>query len=118
MTLNPDCIRDILLEIEKFSSFGDIYVYDTDNLPPDSFLQNYDVDTVLYHIRQCDLSGYLLNTNWKVYEYVAIEDLMPVGHELVSNIKTNEKWAHTKKILSMLGGAGLKMMSAAAEGVA
>lgn len=117
MILNHDCIRAILLEIEKFSSFDNVYIYTPDNLPPGSFLSGYDCDTVLYHIRQCDLAGYLLNTNWKVFDYVAIEDLMPIGHELVSNIRTEEKWIRTKKILTMLGGAGLKMLSAIAEGV-
>lgn len=118
MVLDHDCIRAILLEIERFSLFDDVYVYDPDKLSPDSFLSEYDCDKVLYHIRQCDLAGYLLNTNWEAFNYVSIEDLMPLGHELVSNIKTEEKWAHTKKILSSLGGAGLKMLSATAEGVA
>jgi hypothetical protein len=118
MVLNHNCIRDILLEIEQFSSFNDTYEYNPNHLPVGSHLSHYDSDTVLYHIRQCDLAGYLFNTNWKVYDYVAIEDLNPIGHELVANIKTEEKWNLTKKLLSKLGGAGLKMMSATAEGVA
>lgn len=118
MQLNHDCIRDILLEVEKHSSFHKPYIYDPDHLPQDSFLKQYSSDEVLYHVRQCDLAGYLLNTNWKVFEYVSIEDLMPIGHELVANIQTEEKWQHVKKILSKLGGAGLKMMSATAESVA
>lgn len=118
MQLNHECIRDILLEVEKHSTFHNPYIYNPDNLPRDSFLSKYSSDEVMYHIRQCDLAGYLLNTNWKVFQYVAIEDLMPVGHDLIANIRAEETWTATKKFVSKLGGAGLKMLSATAEGVA
>lgn len=118
MVLNHDCVRDILFEIERFSKFGKAYYYDPNKLRDDSFLSKYDCDAVLYHARQCSLAGYLLNCNWKISDYVYIEDLTPLGHDLIGNIRSEEKWSRTRNIISKLGGAGLKMLSATAEGVA
>lgn len=118
MVLNYDCIRDILFEVERFAEFGKLYCYDPNELTNESFLSKYDSDVVFYHIRQCSLAGYLLNCNWQVSGCVFIEDLMPVGHDLIGNIRADERWAHTRKIISRLGGAGLKILSATAEGVA
>lgn len=117
MVLNLECIRDILFEIEKHSAYGEFYEYNPANLPTDSFLTNYDLDVILYHVRQCDLSGYLLNVNWKAFEYVGIEDLTPEGHAFIANIKNEEKWSKTKSIISKAGGASLKLVTATAEGV-
>ncbi len=117
MRLDPECIRDILLEIESFSKWGGVYVYDPDNLPEGTRLADYSPDTIMYHVRQCNLSGYLLNCMWSEFEYVAIEDLTPEGHAFVSNTRVEERWLKTKSILSKLGGASLKIVSATAEGV-
>lgn len=117
MRINLDCVRDILFEIEKFAQYGDFYEYLPENLPEGSFLSKYDPDTVLYHVRQCDLSGYLFNTNWKVFEYVAIEDLTPSGHAFISNIRSEDNWSKTKSVVSKIGGASLKIVSSAAEGI-
>lgn len=117
MQLNLDCIRDILFEVEAHSSYGNFYAYNPENLPCDSFLSKYNCDTVMYHIRQCSLSGYLFNVNWELFNYVGIEDLTPEGHAFLSNIRTIERWSKTKSIISKVGGAALKLVSATAEGI-
>lgn len=117
MQLNLDCIRDILLEVEKYTTFNEPYDYDPDNLPNGSFLSKYDSDTVMYHIRQCDLSGYLLNTNWTAFDYVCIEDLTPEGHSFVANTRTDERWKRAKGVFTAIGGFSLKLVSATAEGI-
>lgn len=117
MQLNLDCIRDILQEVEKYTTFNQTYEYHPEHLPANSYLSKYDSDTVMYHIRQCDLSGYLFNTNWAVFEYVCIEDLTPEGHAFVSNIRSPERWNKTKKVFSLAGGFALKLVAATAEGI-
>lgn len=115
MRLNPNCIRDILFEIERFSEFYSIYEYDPDNLPVNSYLTKYSKNTVLYHIRQCDLSGYLFNTNWSFFEYVGIEDLTPLGHEFLSNIRDESTW---KKVLAKGANASLPIIFEIAKQIA
>ena len=44
MKLNPDCIRDILLDIESVSSISNAWVYDSDS-PPDK-LCNYSKEEI------------------------------------------------------------------------
>lgn len=115
MRLNPDCIRDILLEIERYASFEETYTYDPDDLPDESYLSKYDSDTVLYHIRQADQSGLLMDTNWRLFEYVNIQDLSPSGHEFLSNIRSAALW---KKVLQKCANASLPIIIKFAEIVA
>lgn len=115
MKLNPDCIRDILLEIEQYTSFEKSYTYDPRHLPEDSFLSQYDSDTVLYHIRQADQSGLLMGVNWRLFEYVNIQDLTPAGHEFLSNIRDDSLW---RKILQKCSGASLSIIIRFAERIA
>lgn len=115
MKLNLDCIRDILLEVEKFSTFQSVYSYNPDNLPDDSFLSAYTYDEVLYHVRQASLSGLLLNVNWTVFDYVGIEDLTPAGHEFLANIRNNSIW---KQVLKKCSGASLSVVMKFAEKLA
>lgn len=115
MKINPDCIRDILLEVEKNSSFHSFYEYTPKSLSSDSYLAKYDADTVLYHIRQCDLCGYLFNTNWQIFEYVGIEDLTPEGHEFLANIRDDSLW---KKTLAKGAEASLPILFEIAKEIA
>lgn len=115
MKLNPDCIRDILLEIEQYTSFEKTYTYDPNSLPDESFLSKYDSDTVLYHIRQADQSGLLMAANWRLFEYVNIQDLTPAGHEFLSNIRSSSSW---KKVLQKCSDASLPIIIKFAEKIA
>lgn len=117
MRLNPDCIRDILLEIESFSKYGEMYVYDPNHLPDGSFLTNYDSDVVMYHIRQCSQCGYLFNTNWTHFEYVGVEDLTPSGHEFLANIREDTTWNKVKDASIKIGATSLSSLAQIASNV-
>ena len=56
MKLNPDCVRDILLAVEEGCDIGRGVSIPGPNY---SRLQPYNESEVLYHVRQCDLSGFL-----------------------------------------------------------
>ena len=55
MQLNPDCIRDILISVEEKTSLNDPIRFDPGKIP--STLTQYPDDVILYHVKQCELSG-------------------------------------------------------------
>ncbi len=58
MKLNPDCIRDLLLDVEAKSTFDNVVIYSEEKDEP--LFNKYGVDTVFYHIRQADTQDFLL----------------------------------------------------------
>lgn len=64
MRLIPDCIRDILLDIEECTAPGVFYNFKPTAVNPEVRCSKYDPDTVLYHIKQCELNGYLTEVHW------------------------------------------------------
>lgn len=91
MKLDHECIRAILLEVEKFGNPEIGYFYMPDKLSEDSFLKEFDPVSVDYHIRQCDLSGLLYNVNYQ-FDHPYIQDLTPEGHAYVADIRDNSLW--------------------------
>ena len=82
MKLNPDCVRDILLVVENSSDF---------NNPTDSHdfikLENkYSTGEILYHIRQVDMAGLTVGTQFFMGGGFMIKDLSPAGHKFLSDI--------------------------------
>ena len=57
MELNYDCIRDVLLAIEKVTTFDKSFTL-YNNLEN---LQQYTIEELQYHLRQCDSAGFLYN---------------------------------------------------------
>lgn len=117
MKLNPECVRDILLEIEKVSLYGKMYFYDGENLSEDSYLAKYDFDTVIYHIRQCSWIGYLVGVKWGISDGVYIEDLSPEGHVFLANIRSNNIWSKVKDIGKRIGSVSIPVLSEIASSV-
>lgn len=109
MKLNPDCIRDILLDVESKSSFGN-YV---DYLGPEDIqpLSKYSYDEIMYHIRQCAASGLFLG---EVQYYMdggfSIIDLSPSAHEFLANIRQDNNWSKTKEIAKGIGSFSLGLL--------
>ena len=60
MRLNPDCVRDILIVVEELSDGQHGIDFDFHQPMPYERLSKYSNDELLYHVRQCDMSGYLL----------------------------------------------------------
>lgn len=85
MKLNPDCVRDILLAVEEGCDIGKGVSIPGPNC---SCLQSYNESEVLYHVRQCDLSGFLYQAKTDLLGTYTIRDLTPAGHEF---LRTSEK---------------------------
>ncbi len=110
MRLNPDCIRDILLECEEKCD-GSYYAFFKWN---QKFIHNENVYTykeTYYHLRQCDMNGYFYKSaednecNFRVY------DLTPKAHEFLANIRSDNIWNKTKSAAKEIGVSSLHGLS-------
>lgn len=115
MKLNPDCIRDILLAIEKTSDFDNVFYLDDENY--DSLVPGYDFNTVMYHLRQCDLYGYLYNSSISCTGSCSVVDLTPKAHEFINNIRKDTNWNKTKEVAGKVGSFSLNVLSQIATNV-
>lgn len=120
MQLDYSCVRNILLTVEKNETAFDAVIFsEFDYKYYDDFLSAYSIDKILYHVQYCIkanlLSDVCSTRAWGKTEYDCC--LEPSGHDFLSNTRTEEKWSHTQAILSKVGGASLKVISAIAEGV-
>ena len=110
MKLNPDCIRDILLDIESKTTFKTYAKYtepdDFNNLQP-----KYEVDEIMYHIRQCEHSELFID---KVSYFIGggcmVRDLSPKGHQFINNIRQDTNWNRTKDIAKNVGSFSLDVL--------
>ena len=114
MKLNPDCIRDILLAVEEATGFHKEFEYCIGNNVPE-LLAGYSFEEILYHIRQCDLSGFLYECHYYGNDaYVVIDDLSPAGHDFLSNTRKNAIWEKVKEVSDEIGSDSLKSLAAIA----
>ena len=110
MKLDFDCIRDVLLTLEKFP-YGEVILSeqlydDLKNYSPEtisySLLKLYEADYIEAHIPEID----------GVFPEVShIYDITFQGHEFLDNIRSNKIWVKTKSILSELGSGSIKFAS-------
>ena len=115
MKLNPDCIRDILFAIEEKTSMKTLFYLDEDNCH--TIFPNYDLDTVLYHLRQCDMYGYLYNSSLSCTGSCTVVDLTPKAHEFINNIRKDTNWNKTKEIAGKVRSFSLNALSQIATNV-
>lgn len=109
MKLNPDCIRAILFTVEETITFGTFMGYPTDSVKY-PHLSAYSQDEVLYHIKQCELSGLLTKVDWLLSPGCLIHDLSPAGHEFLANIRSDTNWNKTKEIAGKVGSTSLSAL--------
>ena len=97
MKLNPDCIRDVLMDIEENTTINTSWKYDSLNSP--KRLLDYDRFEIAYHARYCYeanlIKGFSIGGN---SETIYAMDLTPKGHEFLSNIRENKIWNGVKVI--------------------
>ncbi|MBD9846446.1 DUF2513 domain-containing protein [Enterococcus faecalis] len=113
MKLNPDCVRDLLLEIEQTTDSNKMYSYSSQ----DKYLKKYDENVVYYHFRQADLSGLLYQSQFDMAGNFGCVDLSPKGHQFLNDIRSENNWKKTKEIASTIGSFSLDALSNIASGV-
>ncbi len=109
MRLNPDCIRDILLETET-GSFRIISSLRHKETPFSDyeFLNKYSFDEVSYHLNQCELMNFVKLS--KALGYTDVIDLNPEGHFFLADIRDSNIWNKTKSTASELGLSSLNAL--------
>ena len=101
MKLNPDCIRDILISVEEKTSLNDPIRFDPGKIP--STLTQYPDDVILYHVKQCELSGLFGGkTYWFLNGGCMVQYLSPLGHQFLSDIRSDIKDIATGVISSLV----------------
>lgn len=99
MELNYDCIRDLLLEIEKVTTFNKSFTLFS-NLEN---LKKYEREELQYHLRQCQLAGFLYKYQPFMDGDISVSDLSFQVHEFLHSIRTDKVWSKTKDICKELG---------------
>lgn len=109
MKLNPDCIRDILLVVEENTSYSTAMEFSSDTQFNE--LKHYSTEEILYHIKQCELSGLLTRVDWFLGGGCLIHDLSPKGHEFLANIRSDNIWNKTKETAKNVGSYSLDTLT-------
>ncbi len=115
MKLNPDCIRDILLQVESLPDADHFYRFNDETIP--ELFPNYSTEEVLYHIRQCDLNGFLYQPSHFLDGSYTVHDLTPAGHQFLADIRSDNVWNGVKEVAGKVGSTSLSAIVQIASGV-
>lgn len=116
MKLNPDCIRDLLLDIEENTSIHKSVIYKFD-LPQEDRLAKYTNEEVEYHLAQCELNDYLVGYRNYAGNSVEVNYLSPAGHAFLADVRSDSVWQHTKAVAGKIGAWSLDTLSKIAVNV-
>ena len=119
MKLNYDCIRDVLLYLEDNLTINNSIAFPSDI--NEYLLLKYSKDDLLYTV-QILLNKKLIlgddNFNYATGMYTAnIESLSFDGHSFLDNIRDNQVWSKSKKILSAFKSVSIEIISQVATNV-
>lgn len=117
MKLNPDCIRDLLFEVEENTQIDRCYRYDNETIDPDSRLAKYTKDEVLYHANQCEMNGLLIGVSMTNDYHCYINDLTPAGHAFLADIRADTVWNKTKETAKDVGSFSLHALKEIATNI-
>lgn len=112
MQLNVDCVRDILLTIEQeCDGFKEFRIDDDIDLSTFEYLNKYDRKEVMYHIHQCQMSGFFAKCVYDITGGYSIDDLSPSGHEFLQNIRNDSVFNKLKEFFKQGGSLALKSVA-------
>lgn len=117
MKLNPDCIRDVLLAVEEHADHRTFMDFPSESPDKYKILSNYQENVVLYHIKQCELSGLVAQVKWFLSGNCLVGHLSPKGHEFLENIRSDTNWEKTKTIAREAGSLSLQALAQIATSV-
>lgn len=115
MKLNPDCMRHILLELEKAPFQKETYpdeLYDA--------LPKYPHDEIDYAILKMHEAGFINATIEKYLDgHIGIEiyDISFEGHQFLDNVRSSKVWTATKKVASDIGSTSIQAITQIATSV-
>lgn len=116
MRLNPDCIRDILMECEERCTPYKNAVF----RPQTVFSRGeneYSWEETLYHLRQCELSGFFTRASRELSGAYRVIDITPKAHEFLENIRSDTVWKKTKETAAKAGSLSIDVLKTCASTV-
>jgi len=116
MRLNPDCIRDLLMTIEETTTYYNLFSYDPENNCHER-LKEYSEDEILYHLRQCNETGFLLKCSFTLSGSCHVIDLTPMVHQFLADIRSDNVWNKTKDTAKKVGSSSLDTLMKIASGI-
>ena len=108
MRLNYDCIRDILLYIEKHTTYKCSTV-DTNSLIK-HFKNKYDTDTIYYHIRMISQADLVDDVEWADDAPIFVSGLSWNGHQYIDSIRDDGIWKSVKEDIKPLKSVPLNII--------
>lgn len=121
MKLNYDCIRSVLLELEKNLDIDEdlrrVYV------PIENLFQQlpkYEPKDILYTVEKLSEAGYIkasIQYAGRMFNDGQVESITYQGHEFLESVRNNKLWENVKSILSKLGTASPPVICEAAKRV-
>ena len=125
MKMDPDCIRDILLQTEERFviiplprlNFDTCKMEDPEPLPKEKYpyIYHYDMKKLIYHVElAAEMDFIKLNDLKDIYK---IEDLTAQGHLLLADIRNEDVWSKTKDIAKKTGISSLDALKQIAVNV-
>ena len=119
MKLNYDCVRSVLLTVEKSKTIDEEL-----NLNPLTVetifeqLPKYEDNEILYTIEKLKEAGYINATiQFAAGHYIDgfISSITYSGHEYLDNIRDPKVWRKVKSVLAKAGATTLPLISQAAQ---
>lgn len=116
MKLNPDCMRDVLIEMEKAEYEEPLYLqrfYDA--------LPKYSEDVINYSIVKLEEAGFIKATvkSRIGYDYsiLRIDDITYSGHQFLADIRSESIWNNVKEVSAKVGSNSLQAISQIATSI-
>lgn len=114
MRLNNDCIRDILLYVEKNTTYEYPFISAEDLI---SRLKEYDEDTINYHITKAHQGGLIDVINYRNKVPLDVSFLSWKGHEYIDAIRDDKVWEKLKNSTKDIASVSLPILVKLSEDV-
>lgn len=125
MVLNPDCIRDVLIAVEKMQKFkttasGEVTRDDLFIEALYDVLPTYGREDIFYTLFSLDQAGLVnISAGWAedCVSHCVINYLTFSGHEFLAKIRDIEQWHGIKKALPVIRNYSLDAINAISQGM-
>jgi len=115
MKLNPDCVRDILIECENLCTPTSDVMFNSQNTVCNGV--EYSFDELAYHLRQCDMNGFFYKYKQDITDNYVITDITPKAHEFLENMRSSGLWENAKTVAKKIGATSLSALIQIANGI-
>lgn len=117
MKLNVNCVRDVLLELEKLPFQESCTVSELITALP-----KYDADDITYTCLKLDEAGYISaqmvrSINSSGVSIRCIDDITYPGHQFIANIRSDSVWNNVKEVSKKVGSNSIGAISQIAHSV-